>query len=236
VVTRRYRAVVFDLFGTLVHFRGRPDPRLDWLREPFAAAADPARFDAFRAALRAVSMEILAGRGDEHREVPSRERFSRALARAGMDAALADALSAAHMRHLASLTDAPPAHAEVLAALGREHRLAVVSNFDHAATAHAVLAGHGIAHHFATVVISADFGRRKPNPAIFHEALRRLDVAPREALYVGDTHADDVVGALGAGLDVAWLAPADAAADPPPTHRIPELTALPEILGIRPPR
>ncbi|MBX3028438.1 HAD family hydrolase [bacterium] len=229
-MTVRHRAIVFDLFGTLVHFRGRPDPRVDWLRAPFAAVADPARFDAFRAALRQVSMEILAERGEEHREVPSRERFARALARADADVRAADALSAAHMRHLADLTIMPGSHAELLETLGRRYRLAVVSNFDHAPTAHAVLARHGIARHFAAVLISAEFGRRKPHPAIFLEALRRLGVAPDEALHVGDTHADDVVGALAAGLDVAWLGPADALADPPPTHRIADLRALAGIL------
>jgi putative hydrolase of the HAD superfamily len=228
----RYRAVVFDLFGTLVHFRGRPDPRCEWLRAPFAAVADPARFDAFRAALQEVSMDILAGRGAEHREVPSRERFARALARSGLNAAAADALSAAHMRHLASCTAMPVAHADLLARLAVRHRLAVVSNFDHGPTARAVLSQHGIAHHFAAVLISADFGRRKPHPAIFHEALRRLDVAPAEALHVGDTHAEDVMGAHAAGLDVAWLAPADGRGDPPATHRIRELAALPALLAI----
>lgn len=230
MVTPRYRAVVFDLFGTLVAFRGHPDPRVDWLREPFAAVADAARFEAFRGALGEVSREIFAGRGDEHREVPSRERFARALARAGLDEGAADALAGAHMGHLASFTMLPAGHAELLSALARRYRLAVVSNFDHGPTAHAILDRHGIAGHFDAVVISADFGRRKPHPEIFHEALRRLDVAPGEALHVGDTHGDDVIGAIAAGLDVAWLAPADAVADPPPTHRISELTRLAEML------
>jgi len=234
-VTPRYRAVVFDLFGTLVHFRARPDPRFDWLREPFTAVADPAAFDDFRAALRAVSMEIVADRGPEHREVTSRERFARALARLGADQAAAEALSTAHMQHLANVTDLPPGHAEILAVLGRRHRLALVSNFDHAPTAHGVLARHGIDRYFEAAVISADFGRRKPHPAIFHEALRRLAVAPGEALYVGDTHADDVVGALAAGLDVAWLAPPEAAAaEPSPTHRIADLGELVALLAARP--
>lgn len=232
MVTPRYRALVFDLFGTLVQFRARPDPRFDWLREPFAAVATAATFDEFRAVLRAVSMEIVASRGPEHREVPSRERFARALARTGADPAAAEALSSAHMRHLASVTELPAGYGEVLATLALRHRLAVVSNFDHAPTARHVLARHAIDRHFAATVISADFGRRKPHPAIFHEALHRLEVAPGEALHVGDTHADDVAGALGAGLDVAWLAPPEAEApDPAPTFRIATLGALRTLLA-----
>lgn len=232
MVTRRYRAVIFDLFGTLVHFRAGPDPRLDWLREPFAAVAPAVAFDAFRTAVRAVSMEIVAGREPEHREVSSGERFARALARMGADPGAAEALSAAHMRHLASVTELPAGHAEILGALAARHRLAVVSNFDHAPTARLVLARHAIDRHLAVTVISADVGRRKPHPAIFEEALRRLELTPGEALHVGDTHADDVVGALAAGLDVAWLGPPGADVPrPPPTFRIATLGALRALLA-----
>lgn len=228
MVAGGYRAIVFDLFGTLVHFRGRPDPAVAWLREPFAALGDAAQFDRFRAALREVSMAIVAARGDEHHEVPSQERFRRALARIGADEAAAGALSAAHMAHLASLTHLPPAHPPLLETLAGRHRLALVSNFDHAPTARAVLARHGIDHHFEVTLVSADFGRRKPHPGIFTAALRQLAVPAGEALYVGDTPADDVVGALAAGMHVAWLAPPGAPdPDPPPTYRIPDLVQLP---------
>ena len=227
----RYRAVVFDLFGTLVHFRVRPDPGFAWLREPFAATCAGGDFDAFREALRAVSLEIAASRGPEHREVPSRQRFARALARVGGPEAAAEALSAAHMDYLAAATDLPAGHAALLRALGARYRLGLVSNFDHPATAQAVLARHGVHRHFAVTLISADFGHRKPHPGIFAEALDRLGVAPHEALYVGDTHAEDVVGARAAGLDVVWLAPATAPdADPRPTHRIAHLGALADLL------
>ncbi len=228
----RYRAVVFDLFGTLVHFRGRPDPRFEWLREPFAAASDPAVFEAFREALRAVSMEIIAGREPDHREVLSRDRFARALSRIGADDAAAEALSTAHMGHLAGFTALPDGHLEVVATLADRYRIGLVSNFDHASTARTVLARHGLDRHLAATVISADFGWRKPHSGIFREALTRLDVAPAEALYVGDTHLDDVIGALGVGMDVAWLAPSGAAVpDPPPTFRIASLAELPALLG-----
>ena len=226
----RYRAVVFDLFDTLIHFRRRPEPHFDWLREPFAAVGDDAAFAAFQQALRAVSTEIMAARAPEYREVLSRERFARALTRIGADDAAAETLATAHMGHLASFTHLPDGHDDVLARLGERHRLGLVSNFDHAPTAHAVLARFGLDRHLAVTLISADFGLRKPHPAIFREALAQLAVAPREALYVGDTHADDVVGALGAGLDVAWLTASEEIIDPAPTYRIPNLKALLDIL------
>lgn len=229
-MSTRYRAVLFDLFGTVIHLRVRPDPGFAWLREPFAATGG-ADFDAFREALRAVSAEIAATRAPDHHEVPSRQRFARALARLGADEAAAEALSAAHMGYLAAATDLPAGHEALLRALGERYRLGLVSNFDHPPTAQAVLARHGVHRRFTVTLISADFGRRKPHPAIFAEALARLGVEPQASLYVGDTHAEDVVGARAAGMDVAWIAPPDAPeVDPRPTRRIARLDELADLL------
>lgn len=231
-MTRVYRAVVFDLFGTVVQFHGRPDPQVSWLQAPFAAAFPGADFDAFRRALAETSRALAAERRADHREVSSAERFRRTLARLDLDdAAAAEALSRAHMAHIADRTHLPAGHAELLRDLARRYRLGLVSNFDHAPTAEAVLARHGVAQRFETTVISHRFGRRKPHPAIFAAALAALDVAPAAALYVGDTHADDVVGARAAGMDVAWIS----AAEPPPgelapTYRIDSLLALSPLL------
>jgi putative hydrolase of the HAD superfamily len=135
------------------------------------------------------------------------------------------------MRYLAAATDMPAGHAPLLGALAARYRLGVVSNFDHPPTAQAVLARYRVHRHFAATVISADFGRRKPHPAIFAEALARLGSAPDEALYVGDTHGEDVVGGRAAGMDVVWLAPPGAPdADPRPTHRIARLGELADLV------
>ena len=57
----------------------------------------------------------------------------------------------------------------------------------------------------ATVVDSAVVGVRKPDPAIFTLAVRRLGCEPGEALYVGDSIEKDMVGAHTAGLRTGWL-------------------------------
>jgi putative hydrolase of the HAD superfamily len=46
---------------------------------------------------------------------------------------------------------------------------------------------------------SSVFGWRKPNPRIFLEAARQLNLTPGECAYVGDTVSRDVVGARRAG-------------------------------------
>jgi HAD superfamily hydrolase (TIGR01549 family) len=242
-VTRLYRVVLLDLFGTVVHFvtppPGAARGTFDWLRAPLDAQRPGVAFDDFRRALLEVSAELLAARAPHHREVPSRERFRRALARAdaGTDpaspasTAAAEALSLAHMAHLAAQTEMPAAHVDLLHGLAQRYRVGLVSNFDHAPTARAVLLRHGVADCFHATVISDDFGRRKPHPAIFHAALERLGAQPDDALYVGDTAAEDVVGAQAAGVDVAWLnRHGEAPPDPPPTYTLRALTELRRVL------
>jgi putative hydrolase of the HAD superfamily len=51
-----------------------------------------------------------------------------------------------------------------------------------------------------TVVSSADVGLRKPDPRIFELALERLDVAPSQAVHVGDHYYADMVGAGSVGM------------------------------------
>jgi 2-haloacid dehalogenase len=56
------------------------------------------------------------------------------------------------------------------------------------------------------LVVSSESARcYKPAPGIFHEALEALQVLPEDALYVGDSQEDDIVGARAAGMSVAWL-------------------------------
>lgn len=73
----------------------------------------------------------------------------------------------------------------------------IVSNWD--ARLAGILAGAGLAPYLDTVVSSAEVGLHKPDPRIFELALQRLDVAPAEALHVGDHHYADYVGATAVG-------------------------------------
>ncbi len=58
----------------------------------------------------------------------------------------------------------------------------------------------GLSPHLSVVLTSKDVGTTKPEPRIFHEAVRRAGVAAPDALYVGDQYEIDVLGARGAGL------------------------------------
>src|SRR5262245_60417067 len=243
----RYRGILFDLFGTLITFDPAHLPELDTAGGPvrttvaglgglLAEWVPGVALTAFWQALLAVSDEMARARAYDHIELPSRERFRRALERVGCDDAVqagaAVHLSRAHMAIIVAATVFPPAHASLLAALRSRYRLGVVSNFDDTGAAYDILLRHGIAAHLDTVIVSEALGLRKPHPALMRAGLRGLGVAAEETLFVGDTYREDVAGARATGIDAAWIdAGGEGVPDgaPPPRY---VLRALPELGGI----
>ena len=76
----------------------------------------------------------------------------------------------------------------------------------------------GLHRQTSCVFVSALFGARKPEQAIFLAAADCLGMAPHEVLFVGDNPAADIVGARNAGMRTAWLPrgrPWPAHLDPP---------------------
>jgi putative hydrolase of the HAD superfamily len=86
-----------------------------------------------------------------------------------------------------------------LSELRKQYKLGIVSDaqVDHAYPELKML---GIHSFFDTIIVSAEFGYRKPDVRLFNECLRRLGVSPDEAIYVGNDTLRDVRGANEAGL------------------------------------
>ena len=59
---------------------------------------------------------------------------------------------------------------------------------------------HDLFDFFDATVYSSELGLRKPNAAIYQEALRLVDVRPDEAVFVGDRLREDVMGPRKAGM------------------------------------
>lgn len=68
-----------------------------------------------------------------------------------------------------------------------------------------ILHGLGIDVSMQFVLASGIFGYAKPSVEVFRAALDRAGVAPREAVYVGDTYYLDIIGARSAGLHAALI-------------------------------
>jgi putative hydrolase of the HAD superfamily len=104
----------------------------------------------------------------------------------------------------------------------RGYKLGLVSNaFDPPDLLHRDLAALGVAERLDAALFSSEIGRRKPDPAVFREALARLDVVAERALFVGDTVATDIAGAAALGMKTCqalWFR-ADPAVEPEPDFR-----------------
>ncbi|HET8537778.1 MAG TPA: HAD-IA family hydrolase [Solirubrobacteraceae bacterium] len=196
------RAVLLDALGTLVEL---PAP---WpaLVEELAARGVVIDEEQARAALRA-EMAYYRAHHDEATGMAElddlRDRCTEVLR-----AALPErARSAADLRGalLASLRFR--AYPEVPGVLDELRELGVarvvVSNWD--VSLRAVLDETGLAPLLDGLVISAEVGASKPDPAIFARALAVAGVSAGEALHVGDTAAADLAGARAAGIRALHL-------------------------------
>jgi putative hydrolase of the HAD superfamily len=92
---------------------------------------------------------------------------------------------------------------DVLEALRPRFDLAVVSNFD--GRLRVILEQLGISQFFSQVFLSSELGADKPDPLIYHRALKLGGFAPYETLHVGDDPVRDWQGAAAAGLSVFRL-------------------------------
>lgn len=213
------RAVFFDVDFTLIY----PGPTFHGEGyQTFCArhgmAVDPARFD------RAVAdaLVLLDGADDSVYDpevfVAFTRRIIEGLGGRGetVDACAREIYVEWAACHHFELYDEVPSVLRALAAQGL--RLGLISN------SHRCLAS--FQSHFdleglvSAAVSSLEHGSMKPHPSIFDSALKLLDVAPGEALMVGDNVRQDIEGALGVGMRAVLVHRGD---HPHPSE--PELTA-----------
>ena len=76
--------------------------------------------------------------------------------------------------------------------------LSVISNFD--ARLVAILDGLRVGSCFDHIFVSSRVGYAKPDPQIFHAALKHYQLQPQHALHVGDSEINDRLGATSAGV------------------------------------
>jgi putative hydrolase of the HAD superfamily len=88
---------------------------------------------------------------------------------------------------------------EMLTQLQPHYRMAVVSD---AQSAYAVpeLRAVELQTYFNPIIVSGDYGYRKPDPRLFQHALDALQIRPEQALFVGNDLYRDIFGAQQAGM------------------------------------
>lgn len=95
---------------------------------------------------------------------------------------------------------------EILAQLKACYRLGVVSD---AQSAYGLpeLRTVGLAEYFECVIISGDYGYRKPDLRLYQAALTALQVRPEQAIFVGNDRYRDILGARQAGMKTILFCP-----------------------------
>ena len=63
----------------------------------------------------------------------------------------------------------------------------------------------GVAGFFRASISAREFGVGKPDPRIFHAAAGAVEVAVEQVVHVGDDTTLDMLGALNAGMQAAWV-------------------------------
>ena len=228
------RAVLFDVDFTLIY----PGPTFQASGyQAFCArhgiVVDPALFDSAVAS----AGRLLEGPDDVTHDDEIYVGFTRHIIEAmggrgeGVDACAREIyVEWAACRHF-ELYDEVPGVLRMLAASGL--RIGLVSN------SHRCMAS--FQSHFelqgliAAAVTSSEHGLMKPHPSIFRAVLDVMDVAPADALMVGDSVRHDVEGALRAGMKAVLLHRGDT---PHPRERelrkqgVPTIRSLGELDGL----
>jgi HAD superfamily hydrolase (TIGR01509 family) len=231
------RAVLIDALGTLVAL-APPAPRLvAALRERHGLELDPAQAE------QAVAREMTYYREhhqeacDEHSLAELRRRCAQVLAAELPERVVALGEQELVELLLASLHFSAQEDAERSLQALRESglKLIAVSNWD--CSLPAIFDRIGLGGSLDGVVTSGALGVRKPDVRIFAAALELAGVAASAAVHVGDSIANDVQGALGAGIAAVLLrrpskgtADTGAACDPP--EGVPVISTLDELPNV----
>ena len=82
-------------------------------------------------------------------------------------------------------------------------KIGLISNVNSRGQVPNNLKKYGIIDYFHPIVLSSEYGYRKPEPSIFHYAARLADVPASACVYVGDRIVRDIEGARRAGFGLA---------------------------------
>ena len=201
------RAVLIDLDDTLVdHLHAvrtalralhQSDTRLQTLDYEFLLAE-------WQRVLESMHDDVALGRIPIHESRIIRYRHFYDLAGAPVDRQAAEKIAARHVEsYMASRRVVPGADA-LLRAVRPHARVVVVTN-NTVVEQREKLATFGMTALVDELVTSEEFGAAKPDLSIFRHALERAGVAADEAVMVGDSWANDVIGATNAGIRAVWL-------------------------------
>lgn len=244
-----FAAVFCDLFDTLIDFDMHRLPEIvvggtrihttsGAAYELFSRFHPQISFENFHAVFVESYREAERFRSTTLKESSSRRRFEMMFSMLGIppgssDEGLIEQIVSVHMETMVGAMAFPPENLPVLLELKARGPLGLISNFDHAPTAHRILNFYGIHDLFDVLLISEAVGWRKPSPVIFHRAVEELGIDIARTVFVGDSPTLDVAGAKRVGMQAVWVnRKGDKLPEgiPRPDFEIPHFSRLLEVL------
>ncbi|PON17921.1 hypothetical protein C2W62_10645 [Candidatus Entotheonella serta] len=203
--------VLFDFFGTLVHY----DPshvsqqgheRSFGLLQSAGADLD---YEQFCLSWRAIFDEFNEAAEQSHREFSIIELVSTFLHRTMGEAreTLIHDFIQAYISEWNQGVQYIDGLSEMLTRLHERFTLAVITNTHDPDLVPNHLTRMGVSSLFSCLVTSVEFGARKPAPDIFSHTLDKLQASAEQCLYVGDNYHADYLGATAASLSALLIDP-----------------------------
>jgi putative hydrolase of the HAD superfamily len=205
--------VAFDLGSTLIWFDGQWEKALDEGIDELIRAGQALGWnldwEELREALRQGFLGRASGRQVDPIERPTAGILKRALQQVGFrdyDSSTLRAALRAFYRPSEERWKPLPEAAQVLTALRNAgYRLALISNAGDGENVRRLMRKCGLNGFFDPVLISAEFGLRKPASAIFRALLDSWGVDPQQVVMVGDRLVEDVLGSQRVGMRQIWV-------------------------------
>ncbi|MGD0449772.1 MAG: HAD family hydrolase [Candidatus Bathyarchaeia archaeon] len=204
------KAMIFDYIGTLVNCKGYT---MDASKQNLHLALAAEGFDVSKSNfLRAYDLaheKYRVIRFEQLREVTNAVWVAEALSNLGFEVTADDyrikcALNVFFKAYVDTFELRDGAK-KLLKQAGGQCKVGLISNFTHAPVIYSSLRVLGINTFFDVVVVSEEVGWRKPSPKIFEDALNRLGIEAKEAVYIGDSPIEDIKGAKEAGLKTIFV-------------------------------
>lgn len=160
----------------------------------------------------------------------NRTRFLKPLEHYGIhDVELADHLSEDYVYWSPRIVRLVPGTMELLEYLKPKYHLHLITNgFEEVQDTKLTLSG--MKPYFETLTVSEEVGVKKPNPEIFHYALRKAHATAEESLMIGDEMDVDIDGARAAGIDTVLFNPRGEKIEGTRTFEVRNLLEIKQIL------
>lgn len=191
------KAIFFDVGGTLRISNGKEDTDPGKTRELMEFLGETCFVEEFVARIRKGEKEYRHWCKPAYLELSEAELWSRFLLPEYPESFIrANAVKINQLWRGYRVKHILPDMANTLRTLAsRGYKLGIISNTTSSVEAYQMLAETGLTELFSCVILSAQFGRRKPHPSLFLEAARQAGVRPNECAYVGDRPSRDLIGA-----------------------------------------